>query len=261
VSGFFLYYLPKARRSITIDATGLDYAFDAPPAMSQTQAGPDGDPGLVLSRPETMRRVAYLPDEQAWQKIPGVDAWVGHYLDSVPGPADLARDLLLPGSMVTLGDGNPWQIPKVIGLADHEDGYAMVHFLPTSRRLDDSGKWVRGEPLSRYAEIWDTACEFWGLVVGAMEGAQDDDKAWSFEVETDNAVAVLATNYHISSAEVSMLRLLDDQDGQAVTNIFSAAVDLAESRKWIKKKLGSVMASDGSETPAPLAIGSTSDGR
>lgn len=210
----FLYYLPGVKNSAAVEMVllkekGLGCIFDASNSAftpRDTRDGPDGLGGMIVSYAPA-KLVGYFKDTQIWQKIHGIDAWVGYWKDDPPKPLDIQRESGVDGYYVELGDGNDWLSP-VARLADG------VSDVPCSHTLK-AGKWVRGGPLQKHRKLWAAACEFWDIVEPEIENyfkTGQDSFTIDFDREHILALTALAANYRIQRTEAAILGLFDDQN-------------------------------------------------
>lgn len=176
-------YIPQATapRSDLLDEVGLEGLVrpdDLGPSFFQVlQQGPDGGSGFILtwvdpSRPDANPKLGYFPDLQRWEKappdperqLPEGRYWFGIETARPPKPEDLARNVTLPGFLVTLADGNDWRLPKA-GLLPHRigigpDGRETQVVKDQFRRIADRMQWsfedaaaaIRGEKLRKPRE-------------------------------------------------------------------------------------------------------------
>jgi len=243
-----LYHLPNfAGSTVSLDNLrdrGLGYAFETSIGLANTTQtdGPAGEArGLVVGMERAGRPVGYFPDKQTWQKIPGLDAWVGFYTGQAPGPNDLARSTMLDGHAVELGDGRRWIVPIAVGGPEEGDAeLTRYRTLPHVDRLDEDGNWTVGDVLPRYAPLWDAAAAWWDAkwsAAGEDNEAADTGDAIRVIFKIDDArgaaVTILAANYRVSAIEVSLLGLLNDQTRVA---ILDAAIDWPTIAAWVQKK-------------------------
>ncbi len=241
----FLYFLPGADRAPgldELDAAGLAYAFDRKPAARQVTAGPDRLAGWICADEGSVpiAQTGYYADRQTWRKIPGREAWIGRYQDVPIAPEDLARPEQLGGHLVTLADGREWLVPVARGAADEAGQLVWYNPLPHTSKLDDAGRWVRGDVVDRYRPLWELAVEWDNALASALaqtdDDAQDDDRV-SLIIEFENvhpaAVRALAFNYRIGDCEADALGLLTEK---LAAEVLGATVDLPTRLEIIKKK-------------------------
>jgi len=241
----FLYFLPKVQAGSPDAVRALD-AIDRPGyTFRGVNAGPGGDPGQVVGYFHGHEaRVRYAPGEQQWRKIPGVDAWVGFYTADPPGPDDLVRPDPLPGVPVTLGDGRDWIVPVLLAWRGDEDGAGFQWQLPRRTDLDDEGRWVPGDVVPRYRELFAQGQRWFDYITQRFTAKADesddvDDPDATVEITLDTqeyfdtALAVLSANYRLGRAEVALLGLFDDDVPGRVLN---TAVDFPTFQAWLQKK-------------------------
>ncbi len=235
----FLYYLPEKKlvRLADLQEVGLSYAFDKPSiATRQALSGPDGAAGLVVASEKDLppEAVGYFPDEQTWRKIPGLEAWVGFYRKTPPGPGDLERADALRGHPVLLGDGQEWTVPIARGWSDTDPARWYIA-LPTVSTLDDQDNWIPGGISSRYQYLWTLAETWWTAFSAARTegaGAEEGHAILAFEGIHNAAMQALGANYRIGKAEIALLGLFDDQN---TVRIMNALIDWPTFKEWVKK--------------------------
>jgi len=245
-----VYYAPEGLDLLTADglaAAGLGYALgDRPPTCRGVANGPGDRPGVVAARPGSIgdHLVGYWPERQRWHRIPGpAGCWVGVGTEARPAPDDLARRDLLPGHWVELADGQRWLIPCARAARETDDGLTFDLQLPRRISIDpETGEWLGGQVVDRYADLWAVACRWWDAVMATMVQVADqpdgdqpagDELEITFSDELDGALTALAANYRVGKAEVSLLGLLD---GRVVPELLGALVDWPTVQQWNKKK-------------------------
>lgn len=226
----FLYWVEGQRGILTpkdMAGLGLGYAFERSVSVAEMSGGPTQTHGLLVSADGV--RMAYLPDQQTWRRIPakhlggrdGKVIYVGMWNDLKPTPAELCRSEQIPGEDVDI-QGQSWHVP----IARSFDG-TPTRLLPSVLDMDDEGNWVCGEVEPRYRKLWDFACEWFDK---RLVGEGTVSRIWSF----DAAVQCLTTNYRMGHIETLLLRLLDDQ-AIASHKILDVLVDAKTTLDFIKK--------------------------
>lgn len=222
----FLYFLPgdkgKPAPERLADA-GVAYAFESAPNFWGVNAGPGGQPGVVLSCGDNQR---YKPDSQDWREIGG-GAWIGLPYGVNVTPADLARRDPLPGDLVELADGQKWLVP-IARAAVPETGnpFAYAINLPRRSTRDDDGHWVPGPIVKRYEHLWEIATAWHDHYFSApIDGEESDhvdgdpfEGEGCFDRCHDYALQCLAVNYRIGPTEADLLGLLTVEKAKAVLN-------------------------------------------
>jgi hypothetical protein len=232
-----LYFLPNEPGTPTlkrIQALGLGYAFARAPAATQVTDGPSGCGGVVVAEPDRVPRIEFHRDQQRWQKLPGSEVWVGCERDQVVDPQRLRRvPQLVAGHWTLLADGQVWWIPVA------RSAHGGENVLPRQSTLDETGKWVAGGTLTRYAHLWEIASRWWDARVGAVpaDTAATGEARVRMEMDFDGiheaAAAVLASNYCLGPAEISLLGLFDEQ---TTVEILDAVIDWPTITAWLEKK-------------------------
>ncbi len=258
----------EAAKTQRIEELGLKYAFgDRPPTPCPVSKGPCGGPGVVMAIDADLdgHALGYYPDKQTWLQIFTPSAalpaqWVGCYTDSPPTPEQLQRKQLLPGHLVTLGDGHRWEIPIARTWLEEDGQAAWLVFLPRRMTLDEEGQFTPGNVLPQYGKLWDASAGYFDRLTAAIRAQQkreegkgkreegkkagEEEEGVSFLVDEDTCVDVLAANYRVGRAEVVLLGLLT-WNGPHARNILEAAIDLPGWRQ-IQKKLESAGSGTGS---------------
>lgn len=222
------YYLPgiTAASRDKILAAGLGYALgEGGHPSASMNPGPDKGSGVVFSMPGRGAAGPSLQaaDKAVWEKIPGLEAWVGFDPAAPPRPADLERERIFEGYSVDLGDGQTWVVPVVREIRG-------TTVLPRSRKWDGVA-WSDGEILPRYRQLFSDACKVWDRMTGGDAGTE----IVAVTVDTDLAARALALNYRLGPAEISHLGLFDTR---SESEALGAVLDLPMLRA-IKKKLDS----------------------
>ena len=242
--------LPGRRGSVdqeTAQKLGLDYAFGHGAVVSRpvTQS-PAGGAGCVFADARRLgnNETGYYPDRQKWRKMPAVgnrpELWIGFFDDDPPDPSDLARQTLLPGTPIRLGEYT-WQIPEVARYDEINERWASV--LPAYLDYDSEGNVIRGEPLEEYQRLWDECCK---VAEASMKGdfsAIDDNDV------TRTVIALLHANYVVDLPELAMMRALIDTNDLAL--VVQAAVQLDKLLEWarlLQKKSDALPTGSGSTT-------------
>ncbi len=250
-----LYYVPDHSGQMTAgDACkiGLTHAFghlkdEGLQCNEAYNNGPDAKDGgsgagTVIADPLFSGKLGVYPDRQTWRKVPGSKAYVGYYTDDPPKPADVARVQVLPGHLVTLGDGQKWTVPIARGIAEHGDNVMIGCTLPTAMAIDDDGNWKEGEVVPKYAALWKLAEQWWDTVVtasAAVEGAEISDVGLIVELaeQNDAALVALSANYRLGKAEVVLLGLFTSD---TYGDILGALIDMPAMIAYHEKKKLSV---------------------
>ena len=261
-----------------IKTVKLGYAFGRRCTCLPVVKGPDGLAGVVVADESRLgeQRIGYYPEVQTWRRVPqaatplatplnpplvrgeaGVKVasgdpagpglkvapgdlgpWVGFYSECPPMPDDLARERMLEGHRVTLGDENDWLIPIARGCQNDESELVFYQALPTGVGVDDQGNWIADGVLPKYAVLWQIAMLYWTAFRAASDGDWEDmgdELAVQFDLAeaADKALTVLAANYHLGKIEVAVLGLFNDV---AISSILQALVDWPGVQQWLKKK-------------------------
>ena len=225
----FFYYLPQLTYAdvtpATIERLGLALPFRdllAPAKVFQAgivrrqvhTGGPDGGTGVIVA-PQPVGGdpidTGYHRDRQVWAHCGAY--WLGRAAKQIdtrsPSPEVLARPALLPGPLVTLGDGRDWQIPIVRRLG-------RFSALPQRMGFDAAGEFAL-QPLPAYEAAWLAAGEIFDHLFSA--------RSLPFPKVFALCVEVLALNYRVGPREVADLGLITTENYQRV---YEAAVDLAK---------------------------------
>ena len=267
----FLYYLPgldpgraPAVDLETVRRFGLEYAFDSRPTPSGVHRnGPDGRQGVIVADAGRVPKIGWYPDRQKFRPVPGSEALVVWYEDQRPGPEDLVRSEVAAGHLVRLCDGNDWMVPIARGWS-HHNGAAFVWYCGLPRRMDvdEAGNWVEGDPLPRYAGLWQMALAYWDRKQRALNQADDEQPDETAGIRTafdfadfggasDAAVEALGFNYRLGKAEVGALGLFDTT---SAVRVLDALVDfpglLALLAKKASEATGAAAGSSGDVGPA-----------
>lgn len=155
-----------------------------------------------------LHRIKYLPAQQTWQKIPGLECWVGYYSDDPPKAKDLKKPKQMGGHDVEL-QGDKWHIPYTMKGQD----------LPRKMVLDENGEWIFGGVIDEYESMFEAAVKYWDFL-GAGEEA-----VTTYSELSDMATTMLMCNYFVSPIEVSILELLNTE---TVNEVLMAIVDLPQ---------------------------------
>lgn len=169
------------------------------------QGGPGGENGTIYTNGKG--KTGYYPKEQEWMEVAGESGCYHLGVDRDPlAPADLERDELIAGHLVTLEDGHDWLIPVA-------RCFPAGTNLPEALILGPDGGLV-SEILPRFAKFAEDA--------ERVYAALGDGEDMSLTDGWDVAVRALSLNYHLGRHEVSFLKLLTTTN---MTLILRAIID------------------------------------
>lgn len=253
----FLYYLPGPTQGVhlaDVRRLGLGYAFDSDsfsaPGVMANGLDEVGQ-GVVVADPKRTENVGLYPDKQTWRSVPGGvqflpgEVWVGCYKDDRPTPADLARKDQINGHYVTLNDGNEWLCPVARGATEEDGAIYWHHAVPQVSQLNEAGEFEPGDVVPKYAALWDTACRWFDVRMGAGDESDEGAISFSFDGLHKAAIEALATNYVIGPAECDLLGLLTQE---AAIEILDVLIDMPtrfELQKKIANRLDTSHSEDG----------------
>lgn len=229
----FLYFIETEGPVTNLDKIaefGLSYAFDDFPTPSRLSHGtPTGKPGFLLADESRMGEfvASYRPREQTWRVFGNIA--IGYYNDAKPMPQELLRSEWLDGPYVTLSDGNDWIIPTVYLWEDSE---AVVK-LPKCLDVDESGNWVDGDVVAKYAPLIDRLWPFFESWCDAARRAIEDGDDFTVKYDIDDCTAIIATNYRVSPRELAMLQAIRKDKTAAV--VLFVACDLATALDYLNE--------------------------
>lgn len=232
MAGFFYFIADSARpgggaltRQAISDA-GLGYLLDGKggPTVQPTDRGPEKQSGTFFTvagaggrgEPSILRA-----GEARWDKIPGLEAWIGRLEGESPGPEDLARAKLIDGYPVELADGKTWLVPVVRALGGGSR-------LPRAM-VWDGRDFVEGGVRPAYEKLFAAGQRIWDLISTSPDG-----HAVTLSEATATSVAALAANYRIGPAEVDLLELLDSAN---TVDVVKALIDYP-AVEGLRGKLG-----------------------
>lgn len=258
----FLYFAKGWKQPINSKLAaewGVGHAFDNEPTDADCQH-PDLGHGRLfanLSQLDGEPLVARGLPRQNWRLcVPAVEhnrpeIHVGYWVDHKPTPANLARDGLLPGHEVVLGDDQPWTAPMAIqwlGLGTHSCQ------LPRGADYDPVAQaWGPGAIDPRYEPLWEIATRFdaWmrGINQQARQAVAEAGGAVAAEDEIEltltkadglrDAVAALAFNYRVGPVEADALGWFS-RDHELSLKVLESLVDWPSLLGMLKKKAEAV---------------------
>lgn len=206
-----MYFIPNVAtwRDELISEHKLGHAAVGSPSWIHVMGGPDGANGVVVSWSRDEPRIGYYPDRQTWHNATAFGGyWIGINNGIQQLPEDFARDTLIPGHDVVMGDGRAWTIPIA-------RAFPVGTRLPTRFALNASGEVVERVTeahlaLSAHADaVFRSLCDTGGISM---------DKA-----EARKAVAcAISANYRIAEPEALALGLLTTD---AMLDVLLALVD------------------------------------
>lgn len=177
---------------------------DSPSATDMVATGPGGLYGQTWGwLGDGGEANGYIPEGQTWLRNEAGAYWVGWQYDRAPSPATLRRKSLLPGRVVTLGDGQMWVVPSVMEL-------------PQQAKLR-GGQW-KWESETRFADF-----------VSRSEWAFDLARTWLADpgpvpIEAmDYAIEVLSMNYRLVPEIIDHLGLMTPV---TLMQVLAASTDL-----------------------------------
>ncbi|BBO34734.1 hypothetical protein [Lacipirellula parvula] len=213
MSGRFLYFVGGDQRPVDFEKLAkwqLSFAIETSIENRPVSTGPSGGAGNVFMEDAPGVDAGYYPDDQTWSKMPAVEGrpelWIGYWNDRKPTPQTLKRAKLLRGPVLTLADGNEWQVPIV----RRYDGAAQQWQceLPAYLAFDGTGKVGPGRPLAKYAHLWDATA-----TIAELQFAKDagDEAREPTQDELLAAVsALMGANYRVSLPELIALEALEE---------------------------------------------------
>jgi hypothetical protein len=214
----FIYFTPKIANAADYIPLGLEYAFDAPPIVTQLAAkdGPDGLSGTALHNYKPS-----LPAHIEWHKA-REDLYLGWNLHSPPTPAELRKPVdVSAGHQVRLRDGNMWTIPRVLTCNDRDPqrkgGLPEVY-----TGMDGDGAVITKIPVEH-----DTLIAMAERFLAAFE-SEAGVEAFPERHSLDFAVELLSVCYRLTLPEVVGLELLDVTTAEALV---MDAMDVCERIK------------------------------
>ena len=228
MAGQFLYFVEGRDTMSPAEAErlGLSYAFPNGIAHVRCGTGPGSINGVVAS-PEA-DHCGYYPDSQEWRlyRFENPKIWVGWRRDKRPGPDDLRKHRdQLPGHEITMADGSTWVVPCALKIG--AAGY-IHRTVPSTLKLDDSGKWVSGDVLPQYRRLWEIANKWFDHWLNASQQGQSSLSAMD---AVDMCCEALSVNYRVTRAECAALGLFDDQQN-TLTAILGAVIDWPTYEQW-----------------------------
>lgn len=195
----FLWFFPGSKGGLSREQRDSLKAV-APFGVKTIQLGPEHSPtdtaGVLAIRAEVRPargRHAYRPEDQLW--FEGKDYWVGHWQDEAPESYSLQRPAPtgVEFRTVRLGDGGYWELPIV--------GTPPEHLrLPVKwvERADS----IRCEVLVEFQHLVDHAEQIQAQILAPDDKVLTDGEFYRICCDA------LAVRYYVSSAEVSLLQLL-----------------------------------------------------
>ena len=231
----FMYFLPNRAAGLGGDelrATGLGYAIEGGAHQRHlTGAGPSGGAGVLLAAADRMElsRVRYVPAEQEWIELPAPGAlrpalYLGRWNNDAISPADLVRTKPLRGHLVELADGQSWLCPIARGQCEEDGRICWYHALPRIMSIDAGGGWAPGPVVPRLRRLWQLAEAWWEARDAAIPAGSKggESVAIRFDQPEQAAAEVLAANYRLGPAEISLLGLFESGTAR---RILDALVD------------------------------------
>lgn len=220
-----LYYFVKGA-SVVSDAEIRRLGLPLESSCNRYPATMEASGGVLLYHgddvPPRMDAVGWRNMKEITGDELHADVFLGFVEGKKPGPADLLRRKTLAGNGLKLADGNTYQIP--VALAYTDDG-APVQLLPGAISMQ-GGRWMK--------VLHD---EYRALTIQSISLVASLTETGGMGFDPDFAVKVLALNYRIGPAEVSVLGLFDYPD--TPIEIVKAFCDVKGFLEVAKKKASS----------------------
>lgn len=218
--------------SATLDRLKLGYV--GPVTTKQISLGPSGSAGWLLYRNSPGAIDSYDANSQVWQSMPyPSDFYIGQTRSpDVMNPASLARESMLPGHPVRLGDGQQWNIPCAV---DFDENGNMDCRLPRNLKILSDGTWSVGSVIPTYRQLWDYLESYLDAESMAVDGH------FVFTAINDWCTAALSVNYYVGPSEVTILGLINQSNRSEIVN---AILDLKSMRSVLQKKRQSLDTGD-----------------
>lgn len=228
----FIYFVPGMMGRIN-EVTGWKSRVDGSARKGEITSGPDGGKGTILADKRVpASEFGFYPDCQQWER--DGDLWVGMRTDAPITPEHLARENQIPGHMVTMNDGNQWQIPAVVKWTSQ----GMQPNVPQVLTWKDNG-WYYNGVVREYEELYQKTVPFFDAWLASLKQLKKPQEQ-PVEVEVSIGeldemalfVKGLATNYRVSAIEISMLRLArEDAVSEALFAMIDHPTIIAEMQK------------------------------
>ncbi len=215
----FLYFVPEDPEKPNAEPAQPDAGELEWPGCPATGTLPSGSRGNVcrlrgtLAPGGTSPMLGYYPGKQEWAAIQGSKLWLGWERDHPPTPADLQRETMYPGHVVTMADGQEWTVPIVQTII----GDAA---LPTIYGIDANGALLKNKVLPAFERLWDLTRRLYAAI-------ENFDVTKITEPESVELLcSALALNYRVARWEVLNLGLLTVENKQRV---FGAMIDFPQA--------------------------------
>lgn len=243
MAGQCLYFVPgwSALSDEAASRIGLLSLLGESYSQRQTSCGPGDTSGVLVRSHINTNEPGYVDisvnkSTQKWLPFKDGDSilyYVGLDSRSVPTHKCLARHEQFSGHLITLCDGADWLAP----VGRRFDGGVMF---PARYFLDDDGKW-KGEMLPEFMRYSKHLDRIWSTLI-SQAGGNTEDEPLTIAEGLDVAAELLGLNYRVTSVEVGMLGLFDDNSFRKVLGAF---IDLPTIEK--KTQAAIVDSSDGGE--------------
>lgn len=199
----FIYFIPTESQFPTPEVESvLPYAWEYNGSHGRFCPNSPLGRGLVVGRRTIPLDDINFCSVELWRKIPGKEAWIRQLGETTPECVARKSGTALEGFPVELADGRQWVIPRA--LAWHTLSQPVM-VLPRTDRLGDDGKWVPGDVLPQYKQLWH-----------AVERLISQSSEVSYQEEVDSVVTALSVNYYVDAIECDMLGVLSIQHRASV---------------------------------------------
>lgn len=205
-----LYLTPESVQAKDLDSLGLRHIYDDPSNLVRVPifGGPFGF-GCIWGSRESIPepKIVFKPDLQEFTNF-GKFA-LGWYKGTDYEPEHLARPNPISHHPWQDANGKTWRIPIARRWQDNSGSPEIDCNLPRYLTVNESGQWVYGGILQRYAQLWDIAAEYHERRTAAMMQADEGGK-FAFQMPGFDEIcsAVWGTNYRVSRYELSFLKAI-----------------------------------------------------
>jgi len=233
-----LLYFTDLHNTVTQDIINdpkklnLEYAFGRAPDIAPG-TGPEGRTGCLFSYPGGQNLTGI--QDVNWTQYPGREnLWIGLPKEP-PKPSYFAREAMITGHEVEMGDKNKWQIP----VARFITGENLMKTPLNFKMVFDGTKWVAGEMEPLHEVYFNKSVNFFNIFLEKMEALKDAvEKNNSASAEIAGKITVpdecelasigIQINYRISAPEISVMGLIDKD---VATQCALAAIDYPSLKK------------------------------
>ena len=171
----------------------------------------DGSSGTTFSLYGKFKgkfRVHFENSVQVWQDIPNTPLSIGYNIDQPPQADDFLKQEIISGRRLLMGNGQEFLIPIA-------RRFTTGCLLPFDMGMLCEGKFIK-TTMEKYLDLQKLA-EKLAVWYGMIQGQEKDREFFNTDEKVFNvACKILSTNYHLSKAEITILKIVNSSNALSV---------------------------------------------